>query len=1837
MQAMQEPRIPGVQLGVELGRGAHSIVYRGEHECGSCAVKVPRTRARWTRWIHREAVALARVRHSGLPTVFEVGVVDDLPFLVMELVEGKTLADRLEDGQPLPVEEVLAIARQLASVLAAVHEVGLVHRDVKPRNIVIDENGTLKLVDFGFTTPMERTGTGETAGTAAYAAPEQFVPPGRVDERSDLYCVGRVLFECLLGADFPADRNGPYGRDAYEELAEREVPLDLATIIADLLREDMDARYPDARALESELKLIRLGLRVLGASSYPHERTRPPTVARAAELQLVLDAVHAQKGGSVVLIHGARGSGKSLLLDTIEHRLSRIEWSARIRCLQDDPPLATLRRILERSWSEMASDGFTTAELRQILGNLDRVAALISRRLATAFGLDDALGATDVREAADALAEGAAEIVIRLARWHGRTLLIIDDLHWMDAASAEALARVAHRVSEIDLTVILASRSDGTRGVLERFLVLQQVEVPITEVPLARLREDAVAALVGSYLSAAAVDPLLVGRIHAMSDGTPLGVLEVLNAFLDSGALRPHARDWRFDPKLLEAASLPSNTLALLGRRLAEIPPATRRILEVAAVCGASFTETRIAAILDVTPDTIGYGTVTAQRAGVIEPIAGDGYRFVHDSLRETLLDEMPESMCRELHQQAGELLADQADPSFEDLCEAARHFSAGVQERNPPLVYRVASMAAKLSVERFDDEAALGFVAQAAAAAELAHIDPSSDFHRVAGEAFLRLASVPESIEAFKRALAVAKTPLERAALYGRISWAHKTESEPEKAWQALDRAFAELGERLPVEDAASTASTTAQLTRAQLIRFRERRVARPVAETDLLCQLHFQNGRLAWEYGKAMRIVQSSLVANALSAEADSLAVRARARGVHACTVSIFGRPAAGIRQATEALELAKRSGDLTAAALCTQMVAMTGIIAGELERGSRAFRELVDVYGPWMDLHEYTLNVMSGEMISTAQGRPVDSWAWLEHAAARARRSRVSPRTLLTFVHRARATLASLDREPEPGSWLAQQFERISISDGGRGYEKLSSWGTRAMYFLHRGDFGPDFEALVREFEREKLNPRTANIVVGEFYVALGHARLQQCLTTSGPERTKHIRALAKATADVQVAARTNFVKAHARLLQGAHAWLKGSTSKAEKLLAEAEMRATRDGVVWVLSDIARIRAHMLRAAGKDSAARDQSRIAESIARQHGAASRSRVLRRELDLPANDFPSADPARRSSRRSSRTARQLAVLLHVARGARRDLKTEQLAATTLDELLVTLGAERAAIWFQPEVPSLGTAVARHRNNASSIAITPESPLGALLRGVHRVGRPWPGATPVDTGVSFAEFDPTRMLVVPLHLYEQPVGALSMERAASEPEFGAEDAQLLEMLAHQVPIALEIARLLSERERLHASLQQAQKLEAIGQLAGGLAHDFNNMLAAMKVALGIAQERAGDDQEMRAELDIIGQATTRAAQLTSQLLSFSRSQPLPLRVHDVNQLILALEPMLRRVATARVTLKLSLSPIVDAVLLDAASFDQALMNLMINARDAMPNGGSFTVSTRNIQLDETAALHANVPPGFYVEIQVADTGEGMSADTRSRIFEPFFTTKPVGRGTGLGLATVWGFVRNVGGGIEVWSEPGKGTRFTLYLKRTERPRSSRHRSSSSSSSSISTSSSTPSATTSSLIPPSNSIDTILVVDDDDLVRRSIAKILERNGYRVLAASGAAEALDVACSLQSKRIGLVIMDVLLPGTTGPELYRRLKDLMAAKILFVSGFSAESSMMEEAEVTADMLLQKPFTQSALLERVRELLASAADEEEEDEPYEAPEASEASEIPEAAEASEAPEANE
>jgi two-component system cell cycle sensor histidine kinase/response regulator CckA len=394
-------------------------------------------------------------------------------------------------------------------------------------------------------------------------------------------------------------------------------------------------------------------------------------------------------------------------------------------------------------------------------------------------------------------------------------------------------------------------------------------------------------------------------------------------------------------------------------------------------------------------------------------------------------------------------------------------------------------------------------------------------------------------------------------------------------------------------------------------------------------------------------------------------------------------------------------------------------------------------------------------------------------------------------------------------------------------------------------------------------------------------------------------------------------------------------------------------------------------------------------------------------------------------------------------------------------------------------------------------------------------------------------------------------------------------------------------RLLGEgQDALHRTeeqLRQAQKMEAVGRLAGGVAHDFNNILAVILSYSDLLLDDLGPDDPSRADIQEIAAAGRRAAELTRQLLLFSRQEVLEPRVVDLNGLVAGMDKMLGRIVGEDVAVASMQGASLPTVLVDAGSIEQVIMNLVVNARDAMPSGGKLTIETSNTILDEAyARAHLGAKAGPHVLLAVSDTGIGMDEATRARIFEPFFTTKEKGKGTGLGLSVVFGIVKQSGGSIDVYSEPGKGTTFKVYLPVVAGAAHKVH----------------------SLGPrkiPGGS-ETILLVEDDVQVRAVAKAALARHGCRVLAASSVGEAVAL-CETYEGAIDLLLSDVVMPESSGPALAKRLAMLRPRmKILFMSGFTDEAVVRHGLLDGKNPFLQKPFTAETLTRKVRGVLDSA-----------------------------------
>ena len=391
----------------------------------------------------------------------------------------------------------------------------------------------------------------------------------------------------------------------------------------------------------------------------------------------------------------------------------------------------------------------------------------------------------------------------------------------------------------------------------------------------------------------------------------------------------------------------------------------------------------------------------------------------------------------------------------------------------------------------------------------------------------------------------------------------------------------------------------------------------------------------------------------------------------------------------------------------------------------------------------------------------------------------------------------------------------------------------------------------------------------------------------------------------------------------------------------------------------------------------------------------------------------------------------------------------------------------------------------------------------------------------------------------------------------------------------------EVAELAETEQALRQAeehLRQSEKMEALGRLAGGVAHDFNNLLTVILGYAHVLADTLAQEKSASAAREII-QAANRAAAMTRQLLSFSRRQARRVEILDLNDIISQLQDPLHRLIGEDVELTVELDPALGFVEADRGQIEQVLVNLAVNARDAMPKGGTLKIRTANVRIDGPYADGRMIQHGSYVSLQVSDNGCGMDAETRTRAFEPFFTSKDTGRGTGLGLSIVYGIVNQSGGEILLDSEVGRGTRFEILLPAVDRGPSAAH----------------------DHLPecPACGTETILVVEDEDAVRKLLVSILTRLGYTVLESSDASAALELS-RLYLTAIDLVVTDLVMPQMNGPDLAARIVATHPeTRVLYVSGYANESFTTRGIALPGDALLPKPFTPSLLAARVREAL--------------------------------------
>jgi len=440
---------------------------------------------------------------------------------------------------------------------------------------------------------------------------------------------------------------------------------------------------------------------------------------------------------------------------------------------------------------------------------------------------------------------------------------------------------------------------------------------------------------------------------------------------------------------------------------------------------------------------------------------------------------------------------------------------------------------------------------------------------------------------------------------------------------------------------------------------------------------------------------------------------------------------------------------------------------------------------------------------------------------------------------------------------------------------------------------------------------------------------------------------------------------------------------------------------------------------------------------------------------------------------------------------------------------------------------------------------------------------------------------PVDWMGVPMKKGDRAFGVLAVRSYTEKVRYAARDMEILNFVAQHVATAIEHKRAENALRSSEKQLWQSQKMEAVGRLAGGVAHDFNNLLTVIKGYTELILSDLGPSQPLYAEMVEVQKAADRAAGLTRQLLAFSRRQVLAPRVVSLNDLVEDTNKMLRRLLGEDIELCTRLGADLGSVTADPGQIEQVIMNLAVNARDAMPTGGKLTLETANVELDQAySRRHAPIRPGLYVMLAITDTGCGMDTETLSHVFEPFFTTKEQGKGTGLGLSTVYGIVKQSGGYIWPYSEPGMGTTFKIYLPRVDQAAEELPVQAQSASG-------------------LKGSETILLVEDEEGVRGLTRQLLQRHGYTVLEAEHGRDAL-LLCERYSGPIHMLLSDVVLAQMSGRDLVQRLAPLRPKmKVLYMSGYSDEAIVHHGVLEPGTAFLQKPFTTEALMRKLREVL--------------------------------------
>jgi eukaryotic-like serine/threonine-protein kinase len=1222
----------------ELGRGAETVVYRVRRRGQDYTLKLLTgvgTDERALAAVRREAALLGCVAHPRLPRIFEVGQADTGPYLVLEYIDGYPLSELLR-GTRLDEATALRLAADVVGPLAAAHRAGLVHRDVKPDNIIVGPDGSARLIDFGLVfrhgAPDQRV-----AGTLLYSAPEQTGALRRpVDARSDLYALGVVLFESVTGwtpyrsldagelIRMHAAAPVPDPRSVVAELSPA-----FAAVIRKLLAKDPDDRYQSAESLQSDLHRLRTQPGVpfeLGMSASPGASNGEVLVGRDDEVvHLANRWLRVREGrGGAAIVEGPSGAGKTRLVRELTSAVAADgDLVLYGKCMPDDPiPLAPLRAAVERYLRTV--ERLPAAERERAVERLRRAAGRGGSLLrALSPLLADLVQAPEIGELDrhEQFINAVAAFLVGLADEFQGAVLHIDDVHWLDGPTRRVLQQMTNRLTGTPLLVIATCRDDADNApALARFSADLAAALD-TRIQLRPLNREAVTNLVTSHLGAVQLAPEAIDELVGRAGGNPFTVVEYVRAVIDAGLITPSWGGWWLDVAGLDRLDISDDAVDLVLQRIDGLGLESRQLLAAAAAAGRRFRTGLVAAVCDIDPQRAGGALAEAEGRRLVTASGPEGYRFLHDRIREALLAGLPPGASQWLHQRIAEvleagLLAGEAGDDPRGVYVIARHYALGDARRTPRKVYDTNLAAGQLALADHAPAEAREFLLVAARAAELAGLRASPDFHAALGVSCARTGRFGEALTHLGEALRAEPAPLRRAGILAQIASVHNDAWNPDQAFDAVRDGLAELGRPLPRGKLTLAVTTLNSLAVGLLIgktRIGYGKAAGERRERYRVQAILYDAGAFAssMRMRKQMRVVmglRALLPVNRLGPGAEYV----RHMAGYGVIADVAGRPALATRLYDRAAAVATEVGD---PALVGHVEWRRGVGShlGGHDDGQIWMRALIE-HERWLEIGDYLTGVSSICVQLLKRGRTHDAEAWYERGKARLGPGAQAEGAAFSVA--AAAIAAQRGRPQEAAGWIEAQRRFLRANPGNRA-QVINLYAAQVIAQVELGQLGDAFEQVTAEFARLGATPSQMVPEQKVYYVYEVLGRLAQCHLASPDRRAAYLAAATRAVDQLGKAADNRPLRAFHRVARADLDVLAGKPREAMRALADAELELLPLDAPLIGYEMARVRARALRALDEPAQARMHARFALMLANDQHWEQRIHWIRGEFGV--------------------------------------------------------------------------------------------------------------------------------------------------------------------------------------------------------------------------------------------------------------------------------------------------------------------------------------------------------------------------------------------------------------------------------------------------------------------------------------------------------------------------------------------------------------------------------------------------------------------------------------------